>query len=115
MGVAVKFAMGGEVLGTLTTRTSSAGDELGALVRQLGEAAEPLQGKFNGAGRTAFDNFKVRTDEIAIELNRALNSVLEGIAGMDRSFTEADSQMSDEIRSSEGASSFEAARFGSKG
>ncbi|NMR21611.1 hypothetical protein HIR71_15530, partial [Cellulomonas fimi] len=51
----MKFAMGAGVLSTLTRRTSSSGEDLGALVRELAQAAEPLQGKFNGAGRAAFD------------------------------------------------------------
>ncbi|EYR63280.1 hypothetical protein N866_01670 [Actinotalea ferrariae CF5-4] len=109
----MKFAMGSDVLSTLTKKTSSSSEDLGALVKELAAAAEPLQGKFNGAGRAAFDRFKGETDRIAIELNGALNAVLTGISGMDRSFVEGDAQMADETRASEGASSFDAARFGS--
>ncbi|NMR21752.1 hypothetical protein, partial [Cellulomonas fimi] len=98
---------------TLTRRTSSSGEDLGALVRELAQAAEPLQGKFNGAGRAAFDRFKSETDRIAVDLNGALGAVLTGISGMDRSFTEGDAQMADETRASEGSTSFDAARFGS--
>ena len=68
----MKFAMGSDVLSTLTKKTSSSNEDLGALVRQLAAAAEPLQGKFNGAGRAAFDAFKGQTDRIAAELNGAL-------------------------------------------
>lgn len=109
----MKFAMGADVLSTLTKKTSSSGEDLGALVRELAEAAEPLQGKFNGAGRAAFDRFKSETDRIAIDLNGALGAVLTGISGMDRSFAEGDQQMAEETRATEGGTAFEAARFGS--
>jgi len=109
----VKFAMGSDVLTALTKKTSTSGDDLGSLVRQLAEAAEPLQGKFNGAGRAAFDKFKSETDRIAVDLKGALGAVLTGISGMDRSFAEGDQQMGDETRSTEGSSSFDTARFGS--
>lgn len=109
----MKFAMGADTLSTLTKKTSTAGEDLGALVKELAQAAEPLQGKFNGAGRAAFDKFKGETDRIAIDLNGALNAVLTGIAGMDRSYLEGDQTMADETRSTEGSASFDAARFGS--
>jgi uncharacterized protein YukE len=110
----MKFAMGGDVLTNLTKKTSGSNEDLGSLVRQLGDAAEPLQGKFNGAGRAAFDRFKGETDRIAVELNSALSAVLGGIAGMDRSFLEGDQQMADETRAAENSASFEAARFSGK-
>ncbi|NKY40099.1 hypothetical protein HGA02_11315 [Cellulomonas septica] len=109
----MKFAMGSDVLSTLTKKTSSSNEDLGALVRQLAAAAEPLQGKFNGAGRAAFDKFKGETDRIAVDLNGALASVLQGIGGMDRSFGEGDLQMADETQAAQGGSAFDAARFGS--
>ena len=109
----MKFAMGSDVLSTLTKKTSSSSEDLGALVKQLAQAAEPLQGKFNGAGRAAFDKFKSETDRISVDLNGALQGVLTGIGGMDRSFGEGDQQMADETRSTEGGTAFDAARFGS--
>lgn len=110
----MKFAMGADTLSALTKKTSSSSEDLGALVRQLAAAAEPLQGKFNGAGRAAFDAFKGETDRIAVELNGALAGVLHGISGMDRAFVEGDVQMSDEMRAAQGSSSFDAARFGAQ-
>ena len=103
----MKFAMGSDVLSTLTKKTSSSNEDLGALVRQLAAAAEPLQGKFNGAGRAAFDKFKGETDRIAVDLNGALSSVLQGIGGMDRSFGEGDLQMADETQAAQGGSAFD--------
>lgn len=105
--------MGSEVLSQLTKKTSTSNDDLGALVKQLARAGEPLEGKFNGAGRAAFDQFKAQSDQISVELNQALAAVLTGISGMDRSFKEGDSDMSDHTRSTEGSVSFDAARFSS--
>ena len=45
----MKFAMGAQVLSTLTATTSESNDDLGALVRQLAEAGGPLEGRFNGS------------------------------------------------------------------
>lgn len=84
----MKFAMGTHVLTQLTQKTSHSSDELGALVRQLAAAAAPLEGRFNGAARVAFDEFAHNVDAISAELNAALNDVLAGIQGMDRSFLE---------------------------
>lgn len=108
----MKFAMGSETLTQLTQKTSGAGDDLGALVRQLADAAEPLEGRFNGAGRAAFDRFKIEVDGIAVELNSALASVLQGIQGQDRAFREGEQQIADETTAAQGGASFEAARFG---
>lgn len=107
----LKFSMGSDVLTQLTQKTSTAGDDLGALVRELAESAAPLEGTFNGAGRTAFDNFKMNVDGIAVELNSALASVLTGIQGQNRAFLEGEQQMSDETSGSQASVSFDAARF----
>ena len=111
----MKFAMGGETLTQLTKQTSSSTDDLGALVKQLYEAAEPLQGKFNGAGRDAFDRFKVETDRIAIELNSALAAVLEGIGGQNRAFVQGEQLMVDDTTAAQSGAAFDAARFGRGG
>lgn len=107
-----KFSMGSETLSALTRKTESSGDELAMLVRQLGESAAPLEGKFNGAARAAFDQFKGRTDMVARELSGALSAVLAGVAGMDRAFAEGDAEGADQIRSTQSSASFDAARFG---
>lgn len=106
--------MGSSTLGVLSKATSGSSDELSLLVRQLFEAAEPLEGQFQGAGRAAFDRFKSRTDEISAELKLSLDAVLTGITGMDRSFQEGESAMVDETTSLESGSSFDAARFGAR-
>lgn len=58
----MKFDMGESTLQTLTRQTSTSSDDLGGLVKELAAAAEPLEGKFNGAARAAFDNFKAHTE-----------------------------------------------------
>jgi uncharacterized protein YukE len=107
----MKFAMGAETLTVLTKQTSSANDDLGSLVKQLFAAAEPIQGKFNGAGRAAFDRFKGETDQIANELNSALAAVLGGIQGQNTAFLTGEQQMVDETTAAQGGANFESARF----
>lgn len=107
----MKFDMGSQTLSTLAKQTSGSGDELGALIKQLIAAAQPLEGKFNGAGKVAFDSFKTHSDQITADLNSALSSILGGQSGMDRSFRTGDSEMGDNARHSMGAANFDAARF----
>jgi uncharacterized protein YukE len=108
----MKFDMGSETLGTLQTKTGGSNQELGSLIQQLIQAAAPLEGNFNGAGKAAFDRFKVRGDEITSDLNRALSAILGGIGGMDSSFREGEQDMAANAGSTEGAANFDAARFG---
>lgn len=109
----MKFAMGAETLSVLTKQTSSSHEDLGSLVKALFAAAEPIQGKFNGAGRGAFDVFKAHTDEIANELNSALAGVLGGIQGQDVSFGQGDQEMAEQTTAAQAGAGFDAARFGS--
>ena len=106
-----KFDMGAETLSTLQTRTSGANDDLGSVVKQLIQAAMPLEGNFNGAGKAQFDRFKVRGDEVAGDLNRALAAILGGIGGMDTAFREGEQEMAANATGAEGAANFDAARF----
>lgn len=109
----MKFAMGADTLSVLGRATTGSSDDLATLVHQLFEAAEPLEGRFQGAGRAAFDRFKARTDEISAELKAALDGVLTGISGMNLAFTEGENTMVDETNSLEAGSAFDAARFSS--
>jgi len=110
----VKFDMGASVLASLSQATSSASADLGSYVRRLADAAQPLEGKFNGAGRAAFDSFKARTDEIAVELNAALSAVLAGVQGQDRAFGQGDGQVADMSRQAAASVDFDAAKFGAR-
>ncbi|GAA3357930.1 MULTISPECIES: hypothetical protein [Saccharopolyspora] len=110
----MKFDMGSSTLSTLTKQTQGSSDDLGTLIRQLIAAAEPLEGKFNGAGRAAFDGFKARADEITAELNGSLNAILGGQSGMDTSFVQGDTEMADNATSTQAGANFDAARFGAR-
>jgi len=109
----VKFDMGAQTLGMLAKQTRGASDDLGSLIRQLIAATEPLEGKFNGAGRAAFDNFKAHADEITADLNSSLAAILGGQVGMDTSFHTGDQGMADNAAQSQGSANFDAARFSS--
>jgi hypothetical protein len=110
----VKFDMGSSTLSTLSKQTQGSSDDLGLLIRQLIAAVEPLEGKFNGAGRAAFDGFKARADEITAELNSSLGAILGGQSGMDASFGHGDTEMSDNAASAQASANFDAARFGAR-
>lgn len=107
----MRFDMGSQALPTLITRTQGSHEDLGSLIRQLITAAEPLEGKFNGSAKAAFDRFKARGDQIAAELNSAVASILGGQQGMNTSFVEGDQTMADASRGTEGAANFEGASF----
>lgn len=107
----MQFDMGAQTLSNLARRTQGAGDDLGTLIQQLIVAAEPLQGRFNGAGRAAFDAFKANADHITADLNSSLRAILGGQAGMDSAFAQGDAEMSDNATSAQGAANFDAARF----
>jgi uncharacterized protein YukE len=108
----MKFDMGATTLTALTQNTQGASDDLGTLIQQLIAAAEPLEGNFNGAGRAAFDSFKANADSITAELNGALSSILGGQSGMNQSFGQGDTEMSDNATQAMGSANFDAARFG---
>jgi hypothetical protein len=110
----VKFDMGASTLSSLTKQTQGSSDDLGSLIRQLIAAAEPLEGKFNGAGRAAFNSFKARADEITGALNSSLGAILGGQSGMDTSFQQGDTEMADNATSAQGSANFDAARFGAR-
>lgn len=107
----MKFDMGESTLAVLGKQTSGSSDDLGALIRALVSAAEPLEGKFNGAGKATFDSFKSRADEITAALNGSLTSILGGQAGMDEAFASGTQEQSDNAQRNMGAANFHAARF----
>ncbi|GGO53681.1 hypothetical protein GCM10012287_40910 [Streptomyces daqingensis] len=110
----MKFDMGAQTLATLTSKSRGSSDDLGTLVRQLVQAAEPLEGRFNGSGKVAFDSFKSRSDEIAASLNSALSAILGGQSGMETAFGSGDQEQGDNARTQMAAANFDAARFGGR-
>jgi hypothetical protein len=107
----VKFDMGSTTLSTLVQHTTGSSDDLGVLIKQLIAAAEPLEGKFNGAGKAAFDEFKRNADDITAALNGSLRDILGGQSGMNRSFATGDAESADNARHTMAAANFDAARF----
>lgn len=110
----MKFDMGNSTLSSLVQRTQGSSQDLGALIKQLIAAAQPLEGKFSGAGRQAFDAFKAQSDQITANLNGSLSAILGGQSGMDKSFRTGDGEMSDTARTTMGAANFDAARFNAR-
>ncbi len=110
----MKFDMGNATLGTLSKGTEGSRQDLGTLVTTLVTAVEPLEGKFNGAGRVTFDQFKASTDQIAADLNGSLAAILQGQAGMDNAFQVGDVETSDNATAAQGQANFDGARFASR-
>lgn len=106
--------MGSTTLSDLGKNTVGSSTDLGTLIRMLIQAAEPLEGKFNGSGKVAFDSFKRRADEITAALNQSLDAILEGQSGMDAAFGTGDVEQQDNARKNMGAANFDAARFGAR-
>ncbi len=107
----MKFDMGAQTLSTLRSKSQGSSTELGALIRQLVQAAQPLESRFNGSGKVAFDSFKSRADEITAALNSALAAIVGGQSGMERAFGSGDQEQADNARSQMAAANFDAARF----
>jgi hypothetical protein len=110
-GSVVKFDMGAQTLSTLQRNSRASHDDLGSLVKQLVQAATPLEGKFNGAGRVMFDQFKGRADKIASDLNGSLAAILGGQGGMDSAFASGDQEQGDNAKRQMSAANFDGARF----
>ncbi|MET7442066.1 hypothetical protein ACWERY_24835 [Streptomyces sp. NPDC004082] len=110
----MKFDMGATTLADLGKSTVGSSDDLGTLIKWLVQAAEPLEGKFNGAGKAAFDSFKSRADEITDALNGSLGAILGGQGGMDTAFGTGDTEQQDNAHQNMGQANFDAARFGAR-
>ncbi|MER7395075.1 hypothetical protein ABT381_06120 [Streptomyces sp. NPDC000151] len=110
----MKFDMGSQTLSTLQSKSRGSSEDLGSLIRQLVDAAAPLEGKFNGSGKAAFDRFKAHSDEIASSLQSSLSGILGGQSGMDAAFSSGDQEHGDNARQQMSAANFDAARFGGR-
>ncbi|GLW49823.1 hypothetical protein Stsp02_54840 [Streptomyces sp. NBRC 14336] len=110
----MKFDMGSTTLAELGKSTGGSVQDLGTLISWLVQAAEPLEGKFNGAGKAAFDRFKLNADEITNALNSSLDAILGGQVGMDTAFSTGDTELEDNANRNIGVANFDAARFGAR-
>lgn len=106
-----RWDFGEQTLTTLARSTSGSSDELADLITQLIQAAEPLSGKFNGAGKAAFDSFKARSDEITADLKAGLGSINEGQYGMQSAFSTGNQTMADDANRNMSTANFDAAKF----
>ncbi|AFR07125.1 MULTISPECIES: hypothetical protein [Nocardiopsis] len=106
-----RWEVGDATLTTLGQNTAGSGDELSSLVQQLVQAAEPLAGKFDGAGKAAFDSFKARADGIASDLRAGLGSIQVGQEGMNAAFVGGADTMADDANANMGAANFDGAKF----
>ncbi|GAA3759907.1 hypothetical protein [Salinactinospora qingdaonensis] len=106
-----RWDYGDQTLTTLARNTSGSTDELGSLIKELISAAEPLVGRFNGAGKAAFDSFKARSEQITADLNAGLGSINEGQYGMETAFSSGNQAMADEAQRNMAAANFDAAKF----
>ncbi|SEF44128.1 hypothetical protein SAMN04489712_10131 [Thermomonospora echinospora] len=106
-----RWDYGQETLVNLARNTGDRGEELAGLVKALIVAAEPLSGRFNGAGKAAFDNFKARSDQIIADLKGGLDRVNVGQVGMEQAFATGDQSMADEAGRAMSTADFDAAKF----
>ncbi|WP_150241694.1 hypothetical protein [Nocardiopsis quinghaiensis] len=106
-----RWEIGSNTLNALSQNTGTTGDELSSLIQQLVQAAEPLAGKFDGAGKAAFDSFKARADGIAADLRAGLGSIQEGQTGMNSAFSTGAETMADDANQRMGSANFDAAKF----
>ena len=109
-----RWDMGQDTLGQLAKKTTTGTQDLGGLVKQLVAAAQPLEGKMNGAGKQAFLSFKNNVDGIAGDLNAGLAAINQGLSGMDTAFRGGDSEMADTAKKNQGAADFDGAKFGKR-
>ncbi|GEK81477.1 hypothetical protein [Agrococcus baldri] len=100
------FNMTQNALLDLGKRSETESEDLGTLVRQLVEAAEPLQNTFNGPAKGTFNSFKGKTDMIASQLNGALGAIVGSISGQNMSFVQGAEDGADTHKSTEGATDF---------
>jgi hypothetical protein len=107
----MKFDMGATTLSNLIRDSRGSNDDLGSLVKQLVQAAAPLEGKFHGSGRVMFDQFKARADQIASDLNGSLSAILGGQSGMEQAFSTGDQEQGDNAKRQMSAANFDGARF----
>ncbi|MDO5065940.1 MAG: hypothetical protein Q4D96_01505 [Propionibacteriaceae bacterium] len=107
----MKFSMEEGTLVRLSQRTQAESQDLGVLVKRLGEATEPLEGMVNGPTRAAIDKFQSSTDEIAAALNSALFGLLGSVIGQNNAFVTAAEEGAATHQSAESSADFSSSAF----
>ncbi|MEU4191510.1 hypothetical protein AB0E69_06410 [Kribbella sp. NPDC026611] len=107
-----RWKMERDTLSDLAKKTSGNTQNLGGLVKQLVQAATPLEGKMAGAGKQMFDSFKSQVDGIANDLNAGLASINSAQSGMDTAYRQGEQDMAQNAKKAQGAADFNAAKFG---
>ncbi len=102
----MKFSMEDQTLVKLGQRSQTESEDLATLVRQLVEAAEPLEGVFNGPARAKFNEFKAKTDDISTSLNNALAGIVGAISGQNLAFVTAAEDGAGAHQSAQGSTDF---------
>lgn len=102
----VKFSMEEQTLVRLGQQSQTESEDLGTLVQQLVQAAEPLEAVFNGVARARFNEFQSRTDSIAMSLNNALAGIVGAISGQNQAFVMAAEEGAAAHNSAQGAADF---------
>jgi len=105
------FKMTDDALPTLNKQTNASHADVGSLIKSLIAAVDPLVGKFEGAARVQFDDFKSRADQITVDLQNAIGAVGEGQAGMHTAFTTGTDEMMTNTRTTEGSADYSTANF----
>ena len=106
-----RWSFNEETMPVLQKNTSSSGEELESLLKDLISAAEPLEGKFDGEGKAAFAAFKNNSETITADLKQGLGRINQGQQEMDTAFRTGDETMADDANSDMGKANFDAAKF----
>ena len=82
--------------------------DLGGLVKQLIQAAAPLEGKFSGDGKRMFDAFKANVDQIAADLNAGMGHLAVGQKGVGTAVNTAQAEQVAASKQAQGAAEAQA-------
>lgn len=82
----MKFDMHATALADYGKKADTTHQDLGALINELVAAAEPLEKKFNGEAKAAFNTFHQNTHTVSDDLKSAYGAIMGSVAEQDRAF-----------------------------